>query len=131
MLTVEEVRHNCPELSETEVDDSWQVPDAEVQAAIDDATAIISTIDGNIPDNVGIVLHKYLARHLAVLALRDVTGVRIPNLSATYRSIEADLGLDQTVHGQQFKIIVSKYTNDFKSAEDLNKTPQHFLKILS
>jgi len=131
MLTIKDIRANCPELSETEVDDSWQIPDSDIQSALDDAIVIVGTITGLTDLTIISFLQKYLARHLAVLALRDVIGVRVPNLSASYRTIEADLGLDQTVHGQQFKAIVSKYTSDFKSPEELAKTPQHFLKFFS
>ena len=109
MLTIKDIRANCPELSETEVDDSWQIPDSDIQSALDDAIVIVGTITGLTDLTIISFLQKYLTRHLVVLALRDVIGVRVPNLSASYRTIEADLGLDQTVHGQQFKAIVSKY----------------------
>ena len=129
-VSIEDVRLNCPELSETEIDDSWQIEDKHIQDALDDALVITDGIAG-MSTAVKDLLVKYLARHLAVLNLRDVTSVKLPNLTASYRVIEAGLGLDQTPYGQQFKNIVSKYTDDFSSSEELNKTPQHVLYLFS
>ena len=66
MVTIQAVRLNCPELSETEIDDSWQIADEHIQDALDDATIIVSGIE-NIPTNVSDLLIKYMARHFAVL----------------------------------------------------------------
>ena len=50
-VTISAVRLNCPELSETEIDDSWQIADEHIQDALDDAIIIVSGI-ADIPTNV-------------------------------------------------------------------------------
>ena len=50
-VTISAVRLNCPELSETEIDDSWQIADKHIQDALDDAIIIVSGI-ADIPNNV-------------------------------------------------------------------------------
>ena len=69
-VTISAVRLNCPELSETEIDDSWQIADKHIQDALDDAIIIVSGI-ADIPTNVSDLLIKYMARHFAVLNLKD------------------------------------------------------------
>ena len=129
-IALEDIRLNCPELSETEIDDSWQIEDKHIQDALADAEVIIANVSG-LPLQVANLLTKYLARHLAVLNLRDVTSIKLPNLSASYRTIEAGLGLDQTPYGQQFKNLISKYTTEFSSSSELADTPQHELFLYS
>ena len=130
MVTIQAVRLNCPELSETEIDDSWQIGDEHIQDALDDAIVIVSGIE-NVPVQVADLLIKYMARHFAVLNLKDVTSIKLPNLSASYRAIEAGLGLDQTPYGQQFKNLITKYTDEFSSSTELADTPQHVLMFFS
>lgn len=129
-VTIDDIRLNCPELSETEIDDSWQIEDKHIEDALADAEVIIANVSG-LPLQVADLLTKYLARHFAVLNLRDVTSIKLPNLSASYRAIEAGLGLDQTPYGQQFKNLISKYTTEFSSSSELADIPQHELFLYS
>lgn len=135
IVSVTEVRVNVPELNYTDVANDYIIEDTSVQTAIDDATVLIDNIkyntDSKIPVNTYKILVKYLAQHTCIMNLKQTTSLNLTNNSEGWRATLNGLGLDQTVPGQQFKVIIKNYTDDFENTDDLAKKPQHYLKFYS
>lgn len=134
-LTIKEVRIGIPELNATDVEDIYYVNDETVQAAINDSGVFMENIqyvnELGIPTGEYNVLKKYLAQHLAIMNLKQTTSLGLTNNSESWRAVLNDLGLDQTIPGQNFKAIIRKYTDDFENPDDLAKKPQHFAVFFS
>ena len=134
-LAVKDVRLGIPELNYTNVADEYIVIDEIIQASIDDAKIFMENIqyvnDLGIPTGEYKVLTKYLAQHLAIMNLKQTTSLSLTNNSESWRAVLNDIGLDQTVPGQNFKVIMRKYTDDFENPDDLANKPQHFAVFFS
>lgn len=134
-VTVDEVRKNIPELNYTEVNGDFIIKDADIQIALDEAVVLISNIrlksSNSIPAATRDILIRYLAQHISVMNLKETTSLSLPNNSEGWKAKLNDLNLDQTVPGQMFKTLISNYTDDFASAEELATRPQHYLRFYS
>lgn len=134
-LTVKIIRVGIPELNATDVEDMYYVSDEVIQTAIEDASVFMENIqyvnELGIPPKEYNVLRKYLAQHLSIMNLKQTISLNLTNNSESWKAILTDLGLNQTMPGQNFKAIIKKYTDDFENPDDLAKKPQHFAVFFS
>ena len=130
-MKVEDVRAGIAELNYKEINEEYVIPDSVINSKIDEAVIFMEDITVSIPNKVKEILTKYLAQHFLLMNLKETTSLSLPNNNESWKARLNNLALDQTIPGQNFRALISKYTDDFATAEEIANKKNHGLKFFS
>ncbi|ACZ09678.1 Uncharacterised protein [Sebaldella termitidis] len=132
-VSIEDIRRGIIELETKEVDGSYtyQMSDDDIQHYINQSEVMLSDVEGI--ESIKDILEEYLSKHLVLINIDryKVNQFNLPENSTNFIKTSDGLGFDQTVFGQQFKVLIRPYTEKFENTDDLAKLPQNFLNIYS
>lgn len=126
-----EIRAGVPELNYKEVDGTYVISDIDIQIKYDEAVVFMSEVEAKMSSDIKRILTKYLTQHLVLMNRAETTSLSLPNNNESWKSKLSNLGLDQTIPGQNFRALIRKYTDDFATASEIANKKHHGLKFFS